>query len=142
MFLKTVTTLIVPLVAGCSGVPSEGQADNNPQTTQNTTNCDSDGQSMNKETYQYDRGGHLRAEPTNKTTSEWEAIQYSECLHDEIKTAIKKVDETGERQQYALDPKTKADVKENLHNEFGIQSDRFYVHYESSPIQITVIHDD
>lgn len=134
--LRYVATASMASLSGCAGLLSKDS-----DSDMHTDDCQSGAQDLDEE-YEFSRAAQLRAKPEATESDNWSKIEFSDCLHGQVQTAVQETHSSGQLEIYELSPDEREAIRESLHANFDITADKFYVSYRQESIQIRIVQKD
>jgi hypothetical protein len=134
--LRHVATATAASVAGCASLLPE-----NSDSSGQSEACQGSPNAQGTE-YDFSRAGQILAKPEEPESDKWPEIEFADCLHPQLRTAVEDAHETGQLSIHEISADEREEITENLHSRFGVTSAKFYVFYQQEPIQIRIVQND
>lgn len=124
------------VLAGCSGLVPSG-----PGSETDSNDCERSTE-IPENQYEFSRPGQVRAKPVAEASDDWSSIQFSDCIHGDVRTPAMNAHEIDDLQVREISATVREDVRHNLHSHFGVTRPKFYVDYRGDPVEIIVMQYD
>lgn len=134
-YLRYTTVGAIAALAGCAGlVPTGSDSEGDSKSCTRTTEI--------RDEYDFSRSGQIQAKPVDETSDEWTEIQFADCLHEDVQTAVKNAYEMDDVRVRDISATVRENVRRNLHSYFGVTQPKFYVGYQGTTLEIKVVQYD